>query len=306
MRVAIIGSGGIGGPYGAALVVAGADVTFVARGRHLAAMQKSGLRIEGTREIELPSVRATETPAEVGVVDLVLFCVKLWDVETAGELIRPIVGPETAVIALQNGIDAGERLISILGSDAVMGGVAVGSGAVVSPGVINTIGRHHRLIFGELDGRISGRAEGILDLFKRTSFEGVLSRDIVLEGWEKFTVFVAHSGVSALTRLPIGKLRDDPEVFGLYEAAMREVIAVGRAEGVRFPPDTIERQLAFLRGLGPDHRPSMAVDLMQGNRLELTWLAGKVVELGRRYAIPTPINGVVYAALKPFINGTPV
>jgi 2-dehydropantoate 2-reductase len=173
-----------------------------------------------------------------------------------------------------------------------MGGVAVGSGAVVSPGVINTIGRHHRLIFGELDGRISGRAEGILDLFKRTSFEGVLSRDIVLEGWEKFTVFVAHSGVSALTRLPIGKLRDDPEVFGLYEAAMREVIAVGRAEGVRFPPDTIERQLAFLRGLGPDHRPSMAVDLMQGNRLELTWLAGKVVELGRRYAIPTPINGV--------------
>jgi len=296
----------MGGPYGAALVVAGADVTFVARGRHLAAMQKSGLRIEGTHEIELPSVRATETPAEVGVVDLVLFCVKLWDVETAGELIRPIVGPETAVIALQNGIDAGERLTSILGSDAVMGGVAVGSGAVVSPGVINTIGRHHRLIFGELDGRISGRAEGILDLFKRTSFEGVLSRDIVLEGWEKFTVFVAHSGVSALTRLPIGKLRDDPEVFGLYEAAMREVIAVGRAEGVRFPQDTIERQLAFLRGLGPDHRPSMAVDLMQGNRLELTWLAGKVVELGRRYAIPTPINGVVYAALKPFINGAPV
>ena len=307
MRVAIIGSGGIGAPYGAALVVAGADVTFVARGRHLAAMQKSGLRIEGTHRIDLPSVRATENPAEFGVVDLVLFCVKLWDVETAGELIRPIVGQDTAVIALQNGIDAGERLISILGSEAVMGGVAVGSGgAVVSPGVINTTGRHHRLIFGERDGRVSSRAEAMLDLFKRTSFEGVLSRDIVLEGWEKYTVFVAHSGLSALTRLPIGKLRDDPEVFGLYEGAMREVMAVGRAEGVRFPPDTFERQLTFLRGLAPDHRASMAVDLIQGNRLELTWLAGKVVELGQRHGIPTPINGVVYAALKPFINGTPV
>ena len=306
MRIAVIGAGGIGGIYGAALARAGADVTFVARGTHLAAMREQGLRIEGDRvETHIRPVLATDDPASIGVVDYVLSCVKLWDVESTGEQIRPIVGPQTAVVPLQNGIDAAERLIPILGHEAVMSGTAFVTGAIVAPGVIRQTGTYQRMTFGEIDGSASTRGERLRDLCAMAGFEGVLSPDIRVPIWDKFILLVPLSGLNALTRLPLGKWRDDPDLLALYEASLRETVAVGLAEGVRLPPDTVGQTLAIMRSMPAYHTTSMGNDLLRGNRLELPWFAGKVVELGRSHGIPTPANTFIYTALKPYVNGPP-
>ncbi len=305
MRIAVIGAGGIGAIYGAALAQAGADVTFVARGAHLAAMQQNGLRIEGDRgETLVRPAQATDDIAGIGPVDYVLFCVKLWDVESAGQQIRPIVGRESAVIPLQNGVDAAERLIPIVGHDAVMGGTAFVTGAIVAPGIVRQTGTYQQMTFGELDGRTSRRAERLRDLCAAAGFDGILSPDIMVPVWQKFILLVALSGLNALTRLPLGRWRDDPDLFALGEATLRETIAVGLAEGIRLPPDSADRALAAIRAMPAYHMTSMGNDLVRGNRIELPWIAGKVVELGRRHAIPTPANGFVYAALKLHANGS--
>jgi 2-dehydropantoate 2-reductase len=304
MKIAVIGAGGVGGPFGAALAKAGSDVTFVARGAHLAAMRTRGLSVLGPRgDIHLGSVQATDDPAGIGPVDVVLFCVKLWDVETAGAAIRPIVRPDTAVIPVQNGIDASDRLIPILGKDAVMGGVAQISATVAEPGVIRQTGTFMRLVFGELDGRPSARGAAFHALCQGAGFDSVNSNDILVALWEKFVLLATNSSVVALTRLPFGKLRDDPDVFALFERAVGEVAAVGRARGVRLPADIETRSLQATRNFPPEMMPSMGVDLLRGNRLELPWLAGKVVALGRELGVPTPTYDVMYAALKPYANG---
>jgi 2-dehydropantoate 2-reductase len=306
MRIAVIGAGGIGGIYGAALARAGADVTFVARGAHLAAMREQGLRVEGDRgETHIQPAHATDDPASTGVVDYVLCCVKLWDVESTGEQIRPIVGPQTAVVPLQNGIDAAERLIPILGHEAVMSGTAFVTGAIVAPGVIRQTGTYQRMTFGEIDGTASTRGERLRDLCAMAGFEGALSPDIRVPIWDKFILLVPLSGLNALTRLPLGKWRDDPDLLALYEASLRETVAVGVAERVRLPADTVAKTLATMRSMPAYHTTSMGNDLLRGNRLELPWFAGKVVELGRRHGIPTPANTFIYAALKPYVNGPP-
>jgi 2-dehydropantoate 2-reductase len=306
MRIAVIGTGGIGGPYGVSLAKAGADVTFVARGAHLAAMRENGLRIEGDRgETHIRPAQVTDDIASIGTVDVILFCVKLWDVEPAAEQLRAIIGPQTAVIPLQNGIDAAERLIRILGDVAVMGGMAFVTGTIVAPGVIRQTGSYQRMTFGELDGQISERGQRVRDLCEAAGFEAVLSPDIMVPVWEKFILLVPLSGLNALTRLPLGKWRRDPDLLALYEAALRETVAVGLAEGIRLPPDSIDETLAMMRSMPAHHTTSMGNDLLRGNRLELPWFAGKVVELGRRHGIPTPVNGFVYAALKPYVNGAP-
>ncbi len=182
MRIAVVGAGGVGGGFGAALAKAGADVTFIARGAHLAAMKEKGLRIEGGRgETHLVPTQATDDPSTVGPVDFVLFCVKLWDVESAGAQIKPLVGPDTAVIPLQNGIDAPERLVPILGARAVMGGVAQISASIVEPGVIRQVGTFMRMLFGELDGSRSARGEALLAMCSKAGFDVVLSDQIVTE-----------------------------------------------------------------------------------------------------------------------------
>jgi 2-dehydropantoate 2-reductase len=306
MRIAVIGTGGIGGPYGASLTKAGADVTFVARGAHFAAMRESGLRVEGDRgETHIRPAQATDDIAGIGPVDFVLFCVKLWDVEGVGQQLRAIIGPETAVVPLQNGVDAADRLIPILGHEAVMGGTAYVTGNIAAPGVIRQTGTYQRMTFGELDGRLSERGRRLRDLCEAAGFEGVLSPDIRVPLWEKFILLVPLSGLNALTRLPLGKWRDDPDLLALYEAALRETIAVGRAEGVSLPPDSIDKGMAMMWSMPNYHMTSMGNDLSRGNRLELPWFAGKVVELGRRHGIPTPVNSFIYAALKPYISGPP-
>jgi 2-dehydropantoate 2-reductase len=306
MRIAVIGAGGVGGGFGAALANAGGDVTFVARGAHLAAMRENGLRVEGDRgETVVRPVQATDDPASIGPVDIVLFCVKLWDIESAGAQIKPLIGPATGVIPLQNGIDAGDRLIPILGADHVMAGTVAISATIAQPGVIRQTGTFMSMAFGERNGGTTPRAEQLLALCERAGFSATLSDNIAVPIWEKFILLAAMSGCTAVTRLPVGKLRDDPDVFALFESVMRETEAVGRAEGVPLPADVVEKRIAMIKGQTPGVMASMAVDLLRGNRLELPWLAGKVVRLGRKHGIPTPSNSAIFAALKPYANGTP-
>ena len=306
MRIAVVGAGGVGGGFGAAVAKAGADVTFIARGAHLAAMKSAGLRIEGGRgETHLMPTQATDDPKTVGPVDYVLFCVKLWDVEKAGEHIKPLVGPDTAVIPLQNGIDAPERLVSILGEKAVMGGVAQISASIVAPGVIRQVGTFMRMLFGELDGSPSARGEALRAMCEKAGFDVTLSDRIVTELWMKFILLATNASVVAVARQPIGKLRDDPDMKPQFIAAYNEVIAVGKARGVRLPADALDKMLAFNAGAPPTMKPSMALDLERGNRIELPWLGGKVVELGRQLGVPTPTHAFMYAALKPYVMGTP-
>jgi 2-dehydropantoate 2-reductase len=306
MRIAVVGAGGVGGAFGAALAKAGADVSFIARGAHLAAMKKEGLRVEGGRgETHLVPTRATDNPAEIGKVDIVLFCVKLWDVETAGGQIKPLIGPDTAVIPLQNGIDAAERLVPILGPAAVMGGVAQISASIVRPGVILQVGTFMRMIFGELDGRRSKRSEDFLEFCQKAGFDATLSEQITTELWMKFILLAANASITAVTRQPIGKLRDDPDLRPIFISAFKEAIDVGRASGVALPADVLERILDFIAHAPPAMKASMALDLERGKRLELRWLGGKVVELGRQLGVPTPTHSMMYALLKPYIMGTP-
>lgn len=304
MRIAVIGAGGVGGAFGAALSKAGADVTFVARGAHLAAMRANGLRIEGGRgETVINPVQATDDPGSIGPVDVVMFCVKLWDVESAGEAIRPLIGPKTAVIPFQNGIDAADRLVPILGAGAVMGGVAQISATIAAPGVIRQTGTFMRLVFGELAGGRSERGEAFLAMCKAAGFDATHSDKIVTELWLKFIILATNSGITAASRAPLGVLREDPEIMALFEAATAEVVALARAKGVPLPDDVVQRSLGFVKAAPPAMMASMAHDLIRGGRIELPWLSGKVVSLGRELGVPTPVHAVLNAVLKPHVNG---
>ena len=306
MRIAVVGAGGVGAGFGAALAKAGADVTFIARGAHLAAMKSAGLKVQSPRgDTHLAPTQATDNPASIGAVDFVLFCVKLWDVESAGQAIKPLIGPDTAVIPLQNGIDAAERLIPILGSKAVMGGVAQISASIIAPGVVQQVGTFMRMIFGELDGSKSKRAEDFLALCLKSGFDATLSDQILTELWMKFILLASNASIMALARQPIGKLRDDPDIGPIFRASWQETVDVGRAKGVALPPDAIDRIFDFVSHAPPAMKPSMALDLERGNRLELPWLGGKVVALGRELGVPTPTHSMMYAMLKPYIMGTP-
>jgi len=306
MRIAVVGAGGVGGGFGAALAKAGADVTFIARGAHLAAMKSEGLRVNSPRgDTHLVPTQATDDPAGIGKVDIVLFCVKLWDVESAGQHIKPLVGPGTAVIPLQNGIDAADRLLPILGSDAVMGGVAQISASIIEPGVIQQVGTFMRMVFGELDGRITKRGEALLALCQKAGFDATLSERILTELWMKFILLATNASITASTRQPIGRLRDDPDVRPVIVAAVKEVHAVARAKGIALPTDAVDKVLDFIGHAPPAMKASMALDLERGNRLELPWLGGKVVALGRELGVPTPVHSTMYALLKPYVMGTP-
>ena len=306
MRIAVVGAGGVGGGFGAAQAKAGADVGFIARGAHLAAMKSQGLKVQGPRgDTHLVPTRATDDPAEIGKVDIVLFCVKLWDVESAGAHIKPLIGADTAVIPLQNGIDAAERLIPILGERAVMGGVAQISASITAPGVIQQVGTFMRMIFGEFDGKPSQRAKDFLALCLKAGFDATLSEQIQTELWMKFILLASNASIMALARQPIGRLREDPDLRPIFLAAWQETIDVGRARGVALPADALDKILDFTSHAPPAMKASMALDLDRGNRLELPWLGGKVAELGRQLGVPTPTHSMMYAMLKPYIMGAP-
>jgi 2-dehydropantoate 2-reductase len=304
MRIAVVGAGGVGGVFGAALAKAGADVSFLARGAHLAAMKSAGLKVTGPRgNTHLVPTNATDDPAEIGPVDLVLFCVKLWDIESAGERIKPLIGPATAVIPLQNGIDAHERLLPILGKEAVMCGVAQISASITAPGTITQVGTFMRMVFGELDGKRSRRAEDLLALCLKAGFEAHLSEQILTDLWMKFILLASNAGMMSLSRQPIGALRDDPDMLPIFSSAYQEVIDVGRAKGIKLPDDVLERILESTKHFPPGMKASMALDLDRGNRLEVPWLSGKVADLGRQFGVKTPTHSMMYAMLTPYAMG---
>jgi 2-dehydropantoate 2-reductase len=306
MRIAIMGAGGTGGFFGGLLARAGEEVTFVARGTHLKAMRRHGLTVKSRLAGDFTqAVRATDDPREIGPVDLVLFCVKTYDADAAAAQMHPLIGPQTVVLPVQNGVDSAERIARAVGAGPVLGGVAYVFSRLEAPGIITQTAGPGRLLFGELGGGTSPRTERLLPVLRRAGIAAELRPDIRLALWEKFVNICAASGVTALTRLPIGAILACPETSAFFRGTMEEVAAVGRACGIALPIDIVEQLSAFFAQLEPWARGSLAHDLAAGRRLELEALNGAVVRLGRAHGIPTPLNFAIYAALKPYVDGAP-
>ncbi len=294
MRIAVIGSGGVGGYFGARLAQGGADVRFLARGAHLAALRARGITVEGGPEpIEVNPVRATDDPSTMGVVDLVLFAVKLWDTEAVLEQIRPVIGPDTAIISFQNGVLKDSYLRAHYDPSQIMGGVGYVATTIDRPGVIRQTGPMQRLIFGEFDGRRSTRGEAFLKACLNGGIKAELSPDIRREIWQKFVFLVGLSGTTTTMGVPIGPIRSNAQTRDFLLDIMREVVAVGRAHGVDLPENYAELRLALADDVAADMTSSMHHDLQRGNPLEVRWLAGGVVELGKQVGVPTPLNRAV-------------
>lgn len=298
-----MGSGGVGGYFGGRLLQGGHDVTFVARGRHLAAMKSNGLRINSPHGDALLKVRAVEQPAEIGPVDVVMFGVKLWDTEGAATQIKPIVGPDTQVIPFQNGVESIERLRKFFPEKSVMGGSAYIASRISEPGVIEHIGQMARLQFGALVPSQRAAAEKFLAACKESKLNAEIAEDIVAANWEKFVFLVALSTATAASRAPLGVIRGDPDLRWMMEQAMRETWAVGRARGVKLADDFVEKRMKFAETLPAEMKASMAHDLEAGNRIEAPWLCGAVARMAREAGLDAPVNRTAFAALKPFVNG---
>lgn len=299
MRIAVMGSGGVGGYFGGLLARAREDVTIIARGAHLEAIQKNGLQVKSVAGDFHVHPKATHDPAAVGPVELVLFSVKAYDTEAAGRLIRPMVGPQTTVLCLLNGVDNEEKLEAILGERHVMAGVVHILSAISAPGIISQTAGPRTIKIGEKSGHITPRVERVLGVLKGAGIQAESSIHIHVDLWEKFLFICAQGGVTALGRLTIGDILACPETAAFYRGVMEEVAAVGRAKGVALPADAVDRALGFAHSLQPGMRSSLAHDLSQGNRLEVETLAGSVVCSGREVGVATPLNGVIYACLKP-------
>jgi len=294
VRIAIMGSGGVGGYFGARLVQGGADVHFVARGLHLAAMRERGLAIEGgPNPVHLPKVNVTDDPKTIGPVDMVMFCVKLWDSETAARQVLPLMRPTTGVISFQNGVQKDDMLRPILGDNALLGGVAYVGTSIGRPGVIAQTGSLQRLVFGEYDGGRSARVEAFYEACRRGGINAEISDDVRRSIWEKYVSLVAMSGATTGMRKTIGPVRSHPLTRQFLFELAREVVAVGRAHGVALPEDYAEQRMAFFDSWPPEMTTSMHHDLQQGKPLELRWLSGGVVDLGVAVGVPTPMNRAV-------------
>ena len=299
MKILIMGSGGVGGFYGGRLAHAGYDVTFVARGAHLAAMREKGLLIESESRgnIHVPRVKVTEDPASVGRAEYVIIGVKLWDTEAVARAVKPAVGPETGVLSLQNGVIKDDIIRRVVGPENLMGGVAYVGTSIARPGVIRQVGPLQRLLFGEYDGRRSARAEALLEALLKAGIDAELSTDIRRTLWEKYVFLVGLSGSTASTRLTIGPIRENPQTRAFLLDLMKETVAVGRALGVDLPPDYAEQRLQFADGVAYDMTSSLYHDLERGNPLEVEWLSGGVVQLGKQVGVPTPMNRAVWDIL---------
>jgi 2-dehydropantoate 2-reductase len=306
MRIAIMGSGGVGGYFGARLAQAGCDVAFIARGAHLAALREIGLVVESKLgNVSISNVAATDDPATLGPVDLVIISVKLWDTETAARAISPIVGPATAVLSLQNGVQKDDVLRHLVGDKPIVGGICYISATIARPGVISHTGTVQKIVFGEYDGQRSQRAKAFLEACRRAGIDVELSLEIRKAIWEKFVFLVGLSAATTSIRLPIGPIRENPRTRGFLLDVMREVVAVGRTHGVTLSAEYAEDLLAFYDGLPAEMAASMYHDLERGNRLEVDWLSGAVVELGQTAGIPTPLNRAVRDILTLHATGRP-
>jgi 2-dehydropantoate 2-reductase len=306
MRVTVMGTGGTGGYFGGLLARAGEDVTFVARGAHLEAIRAKGLTVRSrlVGDFTVPA-HATDDPAEAGPADLVLFCVKAYDTERAAERLGSAVGPGTVILPVQNGIDSAERIGRVVGDGHVIGGLAGVSSVIASPGIIEHRAGPDVIQLGELDGRPSARTSRIAETLVRAGMKAQVRTDIRVALWEKFVLICGLSGLTTLTRLPLGAVVGCPETRTLLRQVMEETAAVGRAEAPALAEGIVENLLKFFGASDAAIRGSMYYDLAAGRRLEIETLNGTVVGLGREHGIPTPANFVVYASLKPYAEGPP-
>lgn len=305
MRIVVMGAGGVGGYFGAHLAQAGHETVFVARGAHLDAIRRGGFRLEGARgDIVLPSVGATDDLATLdGPADVILFAVKLYDTEAAAAAVRPAVGPQTMVINLQNGVDGPDRLAAVIGNEAVLGGAAYVSALIAEPGVVRYTSDMSKVVFGELDGRVSDRAVAFRDACRSAGFEAEVSSDIRATLWDKFVLLATNAGLTTLLRKPAGEVYTDPEIMALAKELMKEVVAVAAAEGVRTSSDIIERSVALSKSFPPGMYASMYHDLARGRRIEVASLSGLVARRGAELGVPVPHHTSIWCALKPYVDG---
>lgn len=303
MRVAVMATGALGAYFGGRLAEAGHDVHFIARGAHLDAIKRDGLKVESPLgNIHIRNANVTSDPKAVGAVDIVLFAVKLWDTEKAGELSRPFVNKDTRLLSMQNGIDSVERLAPILGDDVVCAAPTRISAVITAPGVISQRGNFANFRCGFLDGRDDTRLQSLCNEMRNAKVEASFSKTIREDLWEKFIFLIAMSGATASTRSPIGPILADPDTEALFKALMQETEAVGIKEGIPLAGQT-DKLFPRAKGALPTIKASMLEDLERGNRLELDWLQGKVVALAKKHGVPVPANEYVYKVLKLLRNG---
>jgi 2-dehydropantoate 2-reductase len=300
MKIAVFGAGAVGAYFGGRLAAAGEEVSFIARGRHLAALSAHGLSIASPKgDLALPTVVATDDPATIGPVDVVLLTVKLYDVDQAAATLAPLVGPQTVVVTLQNGVDAMDMVGRHVGGDHVAGGAAYIVAVVESPGRI----RHtvaDALVFGEADGSKSGRLAALEEAGRRAGFTATLSADIRTDLWIKFVRLATWSGLTTVTRSTMGVIREDAAMLSMMMTALDEAIAVGRAHGITFPDTLVQETAAMIASFPPSSKSSMLEDLERGRRLELPWLSGAVARLGAEVGVPTPVHTFITTVLTPF------
>ncbi len=301
MKIAIYGTGGVGGYFGGRLAQAGEDVTFIARGAHLQAIQANGLKIESINgDFTIFPVKATDNPAEMEVVDVVFVAVKTWDVPAAAEALRLLVGADTIVVPLENGVDAPEQLASVLGAEHVLGGLCRISALIGGPGLVKHVGVAPYIAFGERDGTQSARVEALRAVFARCQGLTIdVPADIEAALWDKFVFIASMSGVGAVTRQPAGVFRAVAETRALLVATLEETAAVARARGIRLPADEAQKVLAFIDNAAPGVTASMQRDIMDGKPSELKAQNGAVVRMGRELGVPTPAHEFIYASLLP-------
>ncbi len=300
MKIAVMAAGAVGAYFAARMQAARHDVFYIARGANLEAIKKNGLKIDSALgDLHLRKVNATDDPKQVGPVDVVIFAVKLWDTEKAAELSKPMVGLDTRVISLQNGVDNVERIAPILGANQTVGGATYVFSTIVAPGVIKQTSAFARMNFGRPDKKPDPRLDAFLAAATAAKIDAAIVPDIERELWQKFILLTATSGATASLRSPIGPIVADPEMRAFYRKLMEETFAVGKAKGVDIDPAYVEERMDFvLNKMEPGLKASMAQDLDRGNRLELDWLSGKVRELGRALGVPTPAHDTVYTVLK--------
>ncbi|MEP7209150.1 MAG: 2-dehydropantoate 2-reductase [Casimicrobiaceae bacterium] len=304
MRIAVMGSGGVGGYFGARLAAAGHPVAFIARGAHLAAIRARGLRVtSGKGDIHVPTPTVTDDPSTLAPVDVVLFAVKLWDTEDAARQVAPLVSGGGFVIPFQNGVESMTRVGAVVGPERVLGGTAHIAAKIGAPGVIEHIGTMARLRFGAAGGDAPPVAHELAAAFRSLDVDAEVVPDITRALWEKFAFLAAFSGITAASRQPIGVARADPDMRVVFEAAMREAFTVGRARGVALADDYVEGQMRFADGLPQEMKSSLLHDLAAGNRLEAPWLSGAVLRMGREAGVATPVSAALYAAVKPYLEG---
>lgn len=300
MRIAIFGTGGAGGYFGAQLARAGEEVVFIARGEHLDAIRHDGLRVDTPKgEIVLSHAQASDDPGQVGLVDAVLVGVKTWQIEDAARAMKPMIGQETFVVPLQNGVETPSQLASVLGADHVLGGLCATFSWVVGPGRIRSVGPTHFIKFGELDRRPSDRVQRLRRTFEGASVTVEVPPDILIALWEKFLFVVPFGGVGAVTRAPIGVIRTQPDTRSMLKQGMQEAFDVARVRGVGLSDDALAKTLAFVDSLAPSGTTSLQRDIAAGKPSELEAWNGAVVRFGRDSGVATPLHEFIYHSLLP-------